>query len=114
MANDWVDARFMSDFFLFFHNMDMHARPDTHGFTIPYSTNNPDFYHFTKDIDPWPTFNRDGGNTPDGEAFLSAVSRGEIESCMPAFEGFMPVRSTSGDVPDRRQTTGPTPPTAGK
>ena len=70
----WMEQQDTSAMFLFFHNVDMHARPSSTTFRFPYGPEFPSYLHFSKGLGDRPKLYQEGTPPTYGWGFLSLVN----------------------------------------
>lgn len=78
LAEGWIDALQVPNFFLFLHNFDVHSKPAKQFDGLPYGPEHDEYLHFAKEIANPPTFSRPDREVVDAEAFLNAANEGKF------------------------------------
>jgi arylsulfatase A-like enzyme len=80
LVETWLGQHPRNPAFLFFHLMDMHSRPMSMGFDVPYGPRDPDARHFANSLGPAPKlwYKKKGKRFQAGH-FLMAYNKGGLD-----------------------------------
>jgi arylsulfatase A-like enzyme len=78
LAEKWISGHGAGNFFVFFHNYDVHSKSRLDGFTLPYEVALPGYAHFAKAFNPPPPLERPGQEKRLATDFLQNHNEGAI------------------------------------
>lgn len=79
LATSWLERHATRGMFIFFHNYDLHRKSARLGFSVAYGPPKTKFLHFSKALDPPPTFERPGVAGLVRETFLDSANRSLLD-----------------------------------
>ncbi len=79
-VNDWLAARRQTNFFLFFHNMDIHSKPSVLGYTLPYGPDREEYLRFSARLPYRPSYAGEAnGQLVTANEYLRAGAKGAFD-----------------------------------